>query len=249
MESVAAMKRSTAISKGKRDNHRLHPSPFHHGFHQLRQLATAMRYIAHNFVDGGSLLDYGCGAMPYKPVFVEKVKEYLGADLVNNDDVVDILLCPDGRLPVESGRFEIVLSTQVLEHVEDPTRYLAEVQRVLKENGILVLSTHGAWHYHPVPNDYWRWTSAGLRKIVKEAGFKTIFFKGIMGDAATATQLWQDAVLTRLPRWIGLGFKFVMQKIIAFQDKLISQESKDASACVYVIVARKISVDADPHGA
>ena len=239
MESVGAMKEvSCSIDEGSQES-RLHPPSFHHASYQLRQLAIAIRNVAQTYADGGSLLDYGCGSMPYKPVFAERVDEYHGADLATND-CADVLLSSTGTLPLQSARFEIVLSTQVLEHVEDPALYLTEAQRVLKEDGVIILSTHGSWHYHPTPQDYWRWTSTGLRKVIEDAGFKVVFFKGIMGDAATATQLWQDALLVRLPRWMGFGFKFIMQKVVALQDRMISQESKDTSACVYVVVARKL---------
>ena len=240
MESVGAMKEvSCSIDEGNQDS-RLYPPASHHASYQLRQLAASLRHVAQAFVDGGALLDYGCGSMPYKPVFAERVDEYHGADLATND-CADVSLSSTGALPLPSERFEIVLSTQVLEHVEDPALYLSEAQRVLKEDGVIILSTHGSWHYHPTPGDYWRWTSTGLRKIIEDAGFTVVFFKGIMGDAATATQLWQDALLVRLPRWMGFGFKLIMQKAVALQDRLISQESKDTSACVYVVVARKLS--------
>lgn len=217
---------------------RLDPSPFHHASYQLRQMAKALRHAAQSYADGGSLLDYGCGTMPYKAVFAERVREYRGADLRQNERA-DIVVTSRGTLPVQSGRFEIVLSTQVLEHVEDPARYLAEARRVLSENGIIILSTHGSWHFHPTPRDYWRWTSEGLRKVIEDARFEIVSFRGIMGDAATASQLWQDAVLLRLPKWVGHWFKFVMQKVVALQDTICSQESRDASACVYLLVARK----------
>ena len=54
--------------------------------------------------------------------------------------------------------------------------------------------------YHPDPDDYWRWTCAGLKHAVGQAGFEIVRFEGIMGLAATGLQLVQDAVYWELPR-------------------------------------------------
>src|SRR3546814_1646938 len=87
---------------------------------------------------------------------------------------------------------DIVLSNQVLEHVDSPQGYLEEARRLMKPDGVLLLSTHGYWFYHPTPNDYWRWTSAGLRKTMEASGFEIVEFTGIMGLISSGLQLFQD---------------------------------------------------------
>jgi SAM-dependent methyltransferase len=73
-------------------------------------------------------------------------------------------------LPSVIENYDLVLSTQVLEHVEDPLKYLSECARALKDDGLLALTTHGLFEDHPCPNDYWRWTAQGLETIVKQSG-------------------------------------------------------------------------------
>ena len=70
----------------------------------------------------------------------------------------------------EDGSFDIVLCSQVLEHCDDPARAVAELHRATAPGGRLLLSTHGVQVYHPSPVDYWRWTHAGLEKVVSENG-------------------------------------------------------------------------------
>lgn len=51
-------------------------------------------------------------------------------------------ICADAlSIPVSSGCFDMVVSTQVIEHVNDDGKYLRESNRLLKENGFLYLST------------------------------------------------------------------------------------------------------------
>ncbi|MCH2138126.1 MAG: class I SAM-dependent methyltransferase [Phycisphaerales bacterium] len=51
------------------------------------------------------------------------------------------------RWPVEDERFDVVMSDYVLEHVEHPTAFFAEVSRVLKPGGLLALRTPNKWSY------------------------------------------------------------------------------------------------------
>ena len=132
---------------------------------------------------------------------------------------------------------DVVLSTQVLEHVEDPRTYLEECFRVLRPGGQLLLSTHGFMVYHPDPVDYWRWTGAGLRRAVEQAGFRIERFEGIMGLAATGLQFVQDALWWKLPRPLRAPFGVVMQGLVALADRLDNAEARRANALVFALVA------------
>src|SRR5262249_30323997 len=119
---------------------------------------------------GDMVVDFGCGNKPYQDLFKKKFRQYFGADLRGNVDAEIVIGC-GGELPIADASVDCVLSTQVLEHVEDPRFYLAEAYRVLKPNGSLILSTHGTWPFHPDPTDFWRWTVDGLRREITTAGF------------------------------------------------------------------------------
>ena len=128
----------------------------------------------------------------------------------------------------------------MLEHVVNPNAYLIEANRVLKTGGKLILSTHGYWMFHPDPTDFWRWTSTGLQKIVKEAGFEIIYFKGIIGRSAMGLQLFQDGILFKLPKFLRPVLAIIMQPLIIFFDKTTAQETRDKDACTFILVATKI---------
>ena len=134
----------------------------------LRALSEAVeRAIADNIDRNKRLLDFGCGSMPYRSTVERLGAEYLGADFGGGM----LQISPEGSLPVADKSVDAVLSVQVLEHVRDLDRYLGEASRVLKDDGVLLLSTHGTWLYHPHPEDHRRWTRTGLVVDVEARGF------------------------------------------------------------------------------
>jgi SAM-dependent methyltransferase len=185
-----------------------------------------------------NLVDFGCGEMPYKTIVTPHVNSYTGVDIPSNRNA-DLYLNEQGILPLENSFADVIISTQVLEHVPEPKEYLNEAHRVLKSKGLLIISTHGYWMYHPNPNDYWRWTSAGLKKIITESDFEIIRFKGIVGRSAMGLQLFQDGLLFKLPGFIKFLFVPLMQILIMLFDKTSSQKVRDYDACVFIIVAQK----------
>jgi SAM-dependent methyltransferase len=154
---------------------RRHPARSDRHYLALGSLADSLRHEIDRKLAGRSglrVLDIGCGNKPYLPFFAGLATSYLGVDAVDGPRVDAIGVAED--LPCEDSSFDVVLCTQVLEHVDDPTRVLAEIYRVLAPGGVLFLSTHGVFLYHPDPptsdRDYWRWTHAGLMRIVRQSG-------------------------------------------------------------------------------
>jgi SAM-dependent methyltransferase len=117
-----------------------------------------------------TILDFGCGGSPYRSLFPNAT--YHRADYVAMAGI-DFLVHPSGHVPeAPAETYDLVLSTQVLEHVGDPKIYLAEALRLLKPGGTLLLTTHGTYPDHGCPHDYWRWTSDGLHLELTRAGFQ-----------------------------------------------------------------------------
>ena len=186
---------------------------------------------------GDRVLDLGCADMPYRRFFPAGC-EYVGADLPGNPGA-DVEIGPDGRLPLEDERFDAVLSTQVLEHVAVPATYLAEAHRVLRPGGRLLLSTHGTMTYHPDPEDLWRWTADGLRRVVADAGFAVERLEGVMGVTATGVQFVQHGLLDRLPRALHRPVAFVFQALVALADRLDTDDGRRRNALVFALVAER----------
>jgi SAM-dependent methyltransferase len=186
---------------------------------------------------GDSVLDYGCADVPYRGFFPPEA-DYTAADLTGNP-AANLRLNADGTVPRPDNSFDALMSTQVLEHVTDPGVYLAEAYRVLRPGGRMLLSTHGVFVYHPDPDDYWRWTCAGLQRAVRQAGFDVIRFEGIIGLLPTGLQLVQDAVYWHLPRILRPAVALLMQALIAMADRLHGDEARAMNAQVFALIAEK----------
>lgn len=120
----------------------------------------------------GDVYDYGCGGAPYADLFRD-CRSYVKADVVPGP-VVDRMLGPDGLTGEGDAAYDWVFSTQVLEHVPEPARYLRECWRILRPGGQLLLTTHGFYPEHGCPYDFHRWTAESFLREVRGAGFEIV---------------------------------------------------------------------------
>jgi SAM-dependent methyltransferase len=187
---------------------------------------------------GGTVLDFGCGDRPYERLVTARGAAYLGVDLPGIPQV-DRFVDGAGRIDAPDGSVDVVLSTQVLEHVDDPSSYLREAHRVLVPYGVLILSTHGYWRYHPNPKDLWRWTGHGLRLQIEEGGFEVLTLRGVLNIGAAGLQLLQDYLISRVPARVGGITAVVMQRLVGLVDQMPSRDDDNEDAVVFVIVARR----------
>jgi SAM-dependent methyltransferase len=72
------------------------------------------------------------------------------------------------RLPFADRAFDMILCAEVLEHMHSPALALAEMYRVLKAGGKLLLTTPFAYPIHYAPTDYYRYTRFGLMHLLSE---------------------------------------------------------------------------------
>jgi SAM-dependent methyltransferase len=137
------------------------------GYLMLGAIAASLVAARDRYCRNGSrILDVGCEDMPYYPLFSPISARYEGADIVPGPRVDYV--CPLEELTAPSGTFDLVLATQVLEHVRDPKKALVEIARVLVPGGHAFVSTHGVYPFHPHPTDYWRWTQQGFVALVDD---------------------------------------------------------------------------------
>lgn len=149
---------------------------------------------------GLSILDVGCGRKPFFPFFGHCAGRYLGTDIVPGSEV-DIV-CPAEQLQVPDEWADVVLCLSVLEHVDDPAQVVREIHRVLKPDGVLFASTHGTFPWHPHPQDHWRWTQTGLRRLFElSGGFSRVELRATRGSFSGIFFFLAHCVYA----WVGQG--------------------------------------------
>ncbi|MFN5459389.1 MAG: class I SAM-dependent methyltransferase [Bacteroidota bacterium] len=132
-------------------------------------------------INGGNLLDFGCGSKPYKSLF--NVNKYIGIDFENEghshkNENIDIIY-DRGALPFNDFEFDYILCTEVLEHLFDIDEKLKEFNRVLKKDGLLFVTCPFVWNEHEIPNDYARYTSFALNEKFKKIILTLYYLKNL----------------------------------------------------------------------
>lgn len=209
----------------------------------LRGMYAAIDLLAGRIAaPGKTALDFGCGAKPYAPLFTDREVTYIGADL---GGAADITIRADGTLDAADGSADLVVSFQVLEHVRDLDTYFGEARRVLRDDGLMLLSTHGTWLYHPHPEDHRRWTREGLIGDLTAGGFEVMECIPVVGPLGwtTMVRLTCAAVaLRRLPiagPALAGALAVVMNLKAAVEDQITPAWVTKDNACVYVTLSRR----------
>lgn len=148
----------------------------------------------------GKILDVGCGAKPYRSLF--SASEYVGMDVAvsghdHADENIDVFY--DGSIfPFPEASFDVVFMSEVLEHVPDAALTLSECRRVLRANGVLLLTMPFLWGEHEMPYDHRRLTTVGLDDLVVKTGFSIVTHRRLGGVLETVAQLAGDAITRRI---------------------------------------------------
>ncbi len=136
----------------------------------------------------GKVIDVGCGAQPYRTLLPAGT-QYVGLDIEQAEQAFgyatpDTIHFDGGSWPAGTHDADVVLCTEVLEHVLEPRKLLAEAYAALRPGGRLLLTVPFAARWHFVPHDYWRFTPSSLKHLLEDAGFQQVWVRA-RGDELT----------------------------------------------------------------
>lgn len=142
----------------------------------------------------GTLLDVGCGQMPYKALLTSapsQVTKYIGLDLEdseihkNNPEIT----WKNCKIPLAKASVDCAIATEVFEHCHDPGAVMSEICRVLKPGGLLFFTVPFLWPLHEVPHDDYRYTPFSLRRHLIASGFASVKIEPLGGWDASMAQM------------------------------------------------------------
>lgn len=96
--------------------------------------------------------------------------QYIGLDLEAGPNVDHVLSSAYSCPEILADSFDVVVSTQTLEHVAKPWRWITELARVLRPGGVLYLCAPNHLEFHEYPVDCWRVWPDGMRGLIEDAG-------------------------------------------------------------------------------
>jgi SAM-dependent methyltransferase len=150
--------------------------------HWITSKADPERGIVDNFIKNlhsattrELLLDVGAGNFRFQDYLETQGFVYESQDF---DQVFDqdmrgkhTYVCDIENIPVNDGRFDVVVCTQVLEHLANPLIALQELSRILRKGGKLYLTTNFLFPIHGAPYDFFRYTNFGLEHLCHKSNF------------------------------------------------------------------------------
>ena len=116
------------------------------------------------------LLDLGCGRQPHRSLYDSLFKTIVTADFAVRSKIgvqIDV-----SALPFRDSSFDVILLTEVIEHLQDTALALTEISRVLRRGGHLLITWPFIYPLHELPGDYNRYTEYGMERLLKHAGLR-----------------------------------------------------------------------------
>jgi SAM-dependent methyltransferase len=149
------------------------------------------------------VLDAGAGRAPYRAMFNDVSYETADfAQLPNKKYGPLDHVCDLAAIPVPDATYDLVLCTQVLEHLPEPLGVLRELHRVLKPGGKAYLSAPLFYAEHEKPYDFHRYTQFAWKRMAAESGFAIEELAWLEGYYATLAYQARMAARSLPTRWL-----------------------------------------------
>lgn len=129
----------------------------------------------------GVLLDAGCGNQPFADWYAPLVDRVVALDAAPLEGITVVGFAD--QLPFSDRSFDTVLCTEVLEHVTNAEYACAELFRVLRPGGHLVVTVPYLYPTHEAPYDFRRFTHYGVRSLLERYGFEVVSLDAKGGPA------------------------------------------------------------------
>jgi SAM-dependent methyltransferase len=140
----------------------------------------------------GKLIDLGCGKVPLYVIYKDYVDEVTCVDWgnsIHDTSHVDIYCDLNDTLPFEDNAFDTIILSSVLEHIKNPDFLFSEMNRILRDDGVIILDVPFYYWIHEKPNDYYRFTEYALRGFIQKYNLKLEILESMGGIQEVITDL------------------------------------------------------------
>jgi 2-polyprenyl-3-methyl-5-hydroxy-6-metoxy-1,4-benzoquinol methylase len=196
-----------------------------------------------NFKRKGRILDVGCGDGEFLLCFKKRGWEVYGVDtsehayrLARRKLGRNVFNCDLKRLSFPDRFFDVITLNHVLEHMFDPNKELKEIHKILKDDGILLLSTPNIdsfqfkitkehWFHLDIPRHLYHYSPTTIKNLLEINGFKVIklcyplcdfpldlYHSLIRQHSSLKLSLPVTLLLKIIPQWRGT-MEIIAQKI------------------------------------
>lgn len=176
-------------------------------------LVDAGRYCA------GTVLDIGGKKVGKRGLFrppedCVKAWLYLNIDIRTGPDI----LARAEQIPLPDGSIDTFLMCEVLEHLLEPEKSLAEAARVLKPGGHGIITMPFLYPIHADPFDFQRWTDARVAISLQRVGLEQLEIRPMGGAMAVIADILQLRLselpaAARLRRFAGFALLSLFKRV------------------------------------
>lgn len=236
------------------------PRPWHHNYLALRANRAVLEHARAALSPrraGTRVLDVGCGSAPFARLFAESF--YVGCD-ISAAAIGATVLGENASLPFVDNAFDLVISSETLEHTARVDTAITELIRVARPGGVIFVTVPFLYPTHGLPHDYQRLTEPKLRSafgdceilclkpsnsllssplivleyalsLVASVSGPTYVASRALGAVISTLALAVEATLTPLVRRLGL--------VVAGGRRALVDAVLDSAPSGYALLARK----------
>lgn len=160
----------------------------------------------------GTVLDVGCGQVPYLELYESKAERVVCTDWPNSlhgNRFIDFESDLNRRIETDDASVDTLLATDVIEHLSRPAVFFAEAARVLRPGGHLVVNSPFLYPIHEAPYDFHRYTLYAYEAMAKEAGLEVVKVWSVGGAGLVLADILAKAFI-RIPL-IGRTLSRILQ--------------------------------------
>lgn len=186
--------------------------------YNLRNRDNWIAQQASSIPTGAKVLDVGAGSAPYRALFAhcdyqtQDFAQLKGEQLRHGQYARIDFVSQAHAVPVPDGSFDVIVCTEVIEHVPDPMAVVREFGRILAPGGRLILTAPLGSGIHQEPHHFYGgYTPYWYRRFLAEAGFGAI---EVTANAGSLRHIAQETIrFTRLTRPFSFPAPWYLQLI------------------------------------